>query len=92
MKLEKLLSKISNFLTVQKGKPYFFPNCKNENLINKTNLQYKLEFLQIRIQSKLITNRSISLNYKSFAKKRNLDFKYFTKKLVNGKLEFSKLF
>jgi hypothetical protein len=51
MKLEKLLLKI-NFLTIQKGRPYFFPNCKNEDLINKTNLQYKI-FLRNRITQDL---------------------------------------
>jgi hypothetical protein len=30
--------------TIQKGRPYFFPNCKNEDLIDKTNLQYKTSF------------------------------------------------
>jgi hypothetical protein len=41
MKLVKLLLKIIIFYN-SKRKPYFFPNCKNDDLINKTNLQYKI--------------------------------------------------
>jgi hypothetical protein len=44
----KIIIENNNFLTLQKGRPYFFPNCKNEDLINKTNLQYKI-FLQIEL-------------------------------------------
>jgi hypothetical protein len=55
MKLVKLLLKMKIF-TLQKGRPYFFPNCKNENLINKTNLQYKtISPNRIQQRFKLIT-------------------------------------
>jgi hypothetical protein len=37
----KIIIENEQFLTLQKGRPYFFPNCKNEEIINKTNLQYK---------------------------------------------------
>jgi hypothetical protein len=55
MKLVKLLLKMKIF-NLQKGRPYFFPNCKNEDLINKTNLQYKI-FLQIDFNNDLKTTR-----------------------------------
>ena len=29
-------------LTLQKGQPYFFPNCKNDKFIDKTDLKYRL--------------------------------------------------
>ena len=51
-----------DILTLQKGRPYFFPNCKNEHLIDKTNLQYKI-ISPTRIYPRLNTKRKISLNY-----------------------------
>ena len=38
----KIIIENENFFTVQKGRPYFFPNCKNDDLIDKTNLEYKI--------------------------------------------------
>jgi hypothetical protein len=61
MKLEKLLLKIMNFLTLQKGRPYFFPNCKNEDLINKTNLQYKILSPESKLFPRFKTNSIIFL-------------------------------
>ena len=34
-KTGKIIIENNNFFTIQKGRPYFFPNCKNENLIIK---------------------------------------------------------
>ena len=34
----KIIIENQNLLTLQKGRPYFFPNCKIQDLINKTNL------------------------------------------------------
>ncbi len=90
----KIIIENNNFLTLQKGKPYFFPNCKNDDLINKTNLQYKL-ISPTRIQSKLKTNRLISLNYSDtlrFSIKRKFDFDYLLNTKISIKSEFSKLF
>jgi hypothetical protein len=53
----KIIIENNNFLTLQKGKPYFFPNCKNDDLINKINLQYKI-ISPNRIQTTL-KNKSI---------------------------------
>jgi len=44
----KILIDNNKFLTVQKGRPYFFPNCKNDDFIDNTNLKYRL------ISSKLL--------------------------------------
>ena len=82
------------FFTIQKGKPYFFPNCKNTNLISKTKLQYKLISFN-RTQFCQTRNRSISLNYDNTIKlsiKRQYDSKYFLKDKISIKSEFSKLF
>ena len=57
----KIIIENKEFLTIQYGQPYFFPNCKTESLIAKTNLQYKM-ISSGRIESNFITNRNISLN------------------------------
>ena len=38
----KVLIDNGTFLTIQKGRPYFFPNCKTDDSKEKVNLQYKL--------------------------------------------------
>lgn len=90
----KIIIENKNFLTLQKGKPYFFPNCKNDNLINKSNLQYKL-LSPDRVQERLKTNRSISLNYLNILKlsvQKKFDSKYLSNDKIPIKSEFSKLF
>ena len=90
----KILIESPNFFTIQKGRPYFFPNCKNEDLINKTNLQYKL-ISPNRIRFIPNIEKNISLNYYNIMKlavKRKYDFNQFSKNNISFKLEFSKLF
>ena len=90
----KIIIENNNFLTLQKGKPYFFPNCKNDDLINKINLQYKFVSPN-RVQHRLTTDRSISLNYSNRLKlsvKKRVDSKYLSKDKTSIKSEFSKLF
>ena len=90
----KIIIKNNNFLTLQKGKPYFFPNCKNDDLINKTNLQYKL-VSPTRIQERIKTNRLISLNYSDtlkFSIEKKFDSNYLSNTNLSIKSEFSKLF
>ena len=74
----KIIIENDNFLTLQKGKPYFFPNCKNDNVIKRINLQYKLVTPK-RIKHLPKTNRSISLTFSN-----RLNSKLFIKK--DGKL------
>ena len=84
----------NDFLTLQKGRPYFFPNCKNEKVIDKTTLQYKIVSPN-RIQQRFKTNRSISLNYYDITKllvKQPIGFKKPVNSKVTIKTEFSKLF
>jgi len=90
----KIIIENNNFLTLQKGKPYFFPNCKNDDLNNKINLQYKL-ISPTRVQNRITTNRFISLNYSNMLRlsvKPNINFKSMSKKKVSIKSEFSRLF
>lgn len=58
----KILIDNKNFFTVQKGRPYFFPNCENKDLKNDTRLQYKVLPIN-RVSSQIKTSRKISLSY-----------------------------
>ena len=90
----KIIIENNEFFTLQKGRPYFFPNCKNEDLTYKANLQYKV-ISPNRIYPRIKTNRSIYLNYYDMMKlsiKRTFDFEKFSKSKIKLKAEFSKLF
>ena len=90
----KIIIENKNFLTIQKGRPYFFPNCKNENLVSKTNLQYKL-ISQNRIKTDFNTKRNIYLNYHDLVRlsiKKKYSVNEFLKSNISIKSEFSKLF
>ena len=81
---------------MQKGRPYFFPNCKNETLINKTNLQYKI-ISPTRFYSRIETKRNISLNYYNIVKLCLTTSLNFINNKLRGsnillKSEFSKFF
>lgn len=93
-KTGKIIIENNEFFTLQKGRPYFFPNCKNENISLKTNFQYKLVSAP-RISSNFQTNRSVSLNYYNIIKlsvKKKLTSNYTSTANYNIKSEFSKLF
>jgi hypothetical protein len=90
----KIIIENNNLLTLQKGRPYFFPNCKNQDLINRTNLQYKV-VSPTRVYSRSKTERKIALNYYDMMKlsvKKTLNIKKIRKDRVIIKSEFSKLF
>jgi DNA-directed RNA polymerase subunit beta' len=90
----KIIIENNNLFTLQKGRPYFFPNCKNEYLSNKTNLQYKT-IAPSRIISHFTTNRNILLNYydiMKFSVHKNFNFTKFFGGKLQIKTEFSKLF
>jgi sporulation protein YlmC with PRC-barrel domain len=90
----KIIIENNNILTLQKGRPYFFPNCKNQDSIYKTNLQYRT-ISPNRIYSRFQTERKLSLNYydtmKLSIQKKGNSKKLF-KNLLSSKAEFSKLF
>jgi hypothetical protein len=72
----------------------FFRIAKNENLISKTNLQYKFGS-PTRIKSDFTTNRKISLNYYDilkFSVKRKTSFNELPDSKISIKSEFSKLY
>ena len=86
----KIIIENNNFMTLQKGKPYFFPNCKNNDLTNKISLQYKV-ISPDRVQRRVKTTRSISLNYLN---KFEYDFQSLAKNKIIRKStsEFPKFF
>jgi len=90
----KIIIENNNFLTLQKGKPYFFPNCKNDDSLNNINLQYKL-VSPTRVKTQLKTSRSVKLNYSDTLKlsvRKKFDSDYLLKTKTSIKSEFSKLF
>jgi len=58
----KIIIDNNKFFTIQKGRPYFFPKCKTEELNTQSNLQYKTIPLK-RIDNKIKTNRKLFLNH-----------------------------
>jgi len=84
----------NNLFTLQTGRPYFFPNCKNDNSINQTKLQYKT-ISEERFTNKIQTNRSVSLNYRNlmkFSVVQKYNSEKFLKDSISIKAEFSKIF
>jgi hypothetical protein len=71
---------------------FFFRIAKNENLISKTNLQYKFGS-PTRIKSDFTTNRKISLNYYDILKfSVKTSFNELPDSKISIKSEFSKLY
>uniref|UniRef100_UPI003003257C RNA polymerase b''-subunit n=1 Tax=Cocconeiopsis kantsiensis TaxID=3082010 RepID=UPI003003257C len=90
----KIIIENNNLLTLQKGRPYFFPNCQSQNFINKTNLHYKI-LAQNRIYQRVSTDRNIALNYYDIMKisvNKSVDPKQIITNRRKIKAEFSKLF
>nr|QXM17646.1 RNA polymerase b''-subunit [Chaetoceros pseudocurvisetus] len=92
----KIIIDNGHFLTIQKGRPYFFPNCQSQNTRNDQTISYKI------ISEKLLpfantkkTKRQISLNFYDITKKvltkkiNPISLNQFSKGL---KLELPKMF
>ena len=93
-KTGKIIIENDKFVTVQKGRPYFFPNCKSDTLTVKTNLQYKV-LPQRNNKFNNITNRNISVNYYDLKKlfiRKNLNANTLEDQKITLTSEFSKLF
>ena len=93
-KTGKIIIENDKFVTVQKGRPYFFPNCKSDSLTVKTNLQYKV-IPQSNKTLNSITNRNISVNYYDLKKlliQKNLNSNTLQDQKITLTSEFSKLF
>jgi hypothetical protein len=93
----KIIFENEKNFTIQRGIPYFFPNCKAQNFNQETNIQYKLISKNLKFFN-LSTTRKIRLNYlnilnfkvnKKISIKTRKDQIYKTK---IGKTEFLKVF
>jgi RNA polymerase Rpb1, domain 5/RNA polymerase Rpb1, domain 4 len=93
-KTGKIIIENNNFFTIQKGQPYFFPNCKHDNLGSEMNLQYRV-FPKFNDQLNCMSHRKIFLSYYNL-KRLSLNPIFNSKDLLNSegylKFEFSKLF
>ena len=90
----KIIIENKTLFTLQKGRPYFFPNCENQNLINKTNLQYKIISPTRRFKN-FETNRNVALSYfdlLKFSIQKKINRRTILKNSIKIKVEFSKLF
>jgi DNA-directed RNA polymerase subunit beta' len=90
----KIIIENNDFFTLQKGRPYFFPNCKNDDLTNKINLKYKIVSSN-RVYPRFDTDRHLFLNYYDMMKlsiKKTNEIEKFSKSRLTVKAEFSKLF
>nr|YP_009308861.1 RNA polymerase b''-subunit [Toxarium undulatum]AOS86604.1 RNA polymerase b''-subunit [Toxarium undulatum] len=89
------------FVTIQKGKPYFFPNCKNDDSQLSQNIKYTVFDQNNKLFEKIIAkNHYINLKYFDITKKclieKLFNYKSFcsiNQKIDVGiKIEFSKMF
>ena len=90
----KIIIESNNLLTLQKGRPYFFPNCKSQDSLNETNLQYRIVSPK-RVYGRFKTERKLSLNYYDIMKlsiQKTVDSRKLFKNRAVMKAEFSKLF
>ena len=66
----KIIIDNGKVLTIQKGRPYFFPNCQVQDAINEKSISYKiLSENQLPFINTKSTKRNISLNYYDITKK-----------------------
>jgi DNA-directed RNA polymerase beta'' subunit len=85
-----------NFI-IQRGIPYFFPNCKAQNFTKKSNIQYKL-ISKNQLFFNFLTTRNIRLNYfniLNFNVKKKISLKRKKNKIYKtkiGKTEFLKVY
>ena len=89
----KILSANKDFYIIQKGRPYFFPSCGDENHINESNnLQYKILSPDKQCDPFNI-EKEFSLNYydiNKFSIVPQFNLKQYRNKQIGGKIQFSK--
>jgi hypothetical protein len=94
--LGKIILDNNQFLTIQKGRPYFFPNCQVQDKLNDKSIVYKLvSEKQLPFSNLNLTNRNISLNYFDITKKvltKKRDFLTKSNKGAGSKIELPKMF
>ena len=90
----KIIIESDTSFTIQRGRPYFFPNCKTDTLISKSNLQYKI-VPYARAKSDFVTDKNVSLNYYNLLKlsiKQKPISDFHSNSNFSIQSEFSKLF
>nr|AWT38665.1 RNA polymerase beta' subunit [Licmophora sp.] len=97
----KIIIDNNKFFTIQKGRPYFFPKCKIDNLVNQSNLEYKILANQqksISIKQNLVLNdfnrlkMSIQIDLNNYWKEK-ADWKNYSDNVrFSLKAKFSKMF
>nr|YP_010215334.1 RNA polymerase b''-subunit [Thalassiosira profunda]UBQ34815.1 RNA polymerase b''-subunit [Thalassiosira profunda] len=85
----KVLIDNDKFLTIQKGRPYFFPNCKTDDSKEKIDLQYKILTLDNNISTQ---KTNTFLNYYDITKRSIVEKLDPNKKSYGFKIKFSKMF
>lgn len=66
----KIIIDNDDIITLQKGRPYFFPNCKNDEFVDETSLEYKVDYKNILSNTaKHYKNKSINIHYYNIASK-----------------------
>ena len=93
-KTGKIIIENKEVFTIQKGRPYFFPNCNNDSLSLKTNLKYKI-IPQLKNSCNLTINQNIVVNYYDLNKlflRQPVSLKSSSEPTIYSKFEFSKFF
>ena len=92
----KIIIDNGKFLTIQKGRPYFFPNCQAQDTLNQQKISYKvLSEKLLPFSDTVKTKRNISLNYYDITKKvlaKKLNSTALTSNSKGLKLELPKMF
>lgn len=84
----KIIIDNGKLLTIQKGRPYFFPNCKIEDSKEKLKLQYKIA----KLNNHLFDEKdSIILNYSDITKRSLVEEKLKSDNKPYKKIKFSKM-
>lgn len=86
----KIIIENPKVVTIQKGRPYFFPNCKNDRFLNKNTLNCTLIKKNIiSFKKQRIYKYHINLNYYDITKKlssvsvlENTNFQYSFSKMI----------
>ena len=84
----KIIIDNGQFLTIQKGRPYFFPNCKIEDSKEQLKLEYKIPKLNHKIFS---IHNKVLLNYSDITKRSLVEEKFNLDKKPYKQIKFSKM-
>ena len=92
----KIIIDNDEFLTIQKGRPYFFPNCQDEKSQTNKPLSYKLiSPKSLPFSNRKTRSRNIRLNYFDLTKRiiaKKINYDITTDRYSGKKIEFSKMF